>query len=42
MKDEEEPHQISAINLGAKKLPKIIKTMMKKAAKLMTISTYHI
>jgi len=42
MKDEEEAHQISAINLGAKKLPKIIQTMMKKAAKLMAISTYHI
>jgi len=42
MKKEEELHQASAINLGAKKLPKIIQTIMKKTAKLMTTSTFHI
>ncbi len=42
MKLDEEKHQGSAHALGAKKLPKIIETIMKKTAKLMTSSTYHI
>lgn len=42
MKLDEEKHQGSAHSLGAKKLPKIIETIMKKTAKLMTSSTYHI
>ena len=42
MKLDEEKHQESAHSLGAKKLPKIIETIMKKTAKLMTSSTYLI
>lgn len=42
MKSDEETHQTSAINLGAKKLPKIFQLIMKKTAKIMTTSTFHI
>ena len=42
MKEEEEAHKKSAVEMGGVELPKIIKKMMSIASKIMTSTTYKI
>ena len=42
MKEEEEAHKISAVEMGGVELPNTIKKIMSLASKIMTTTTYEV